>query len=1418
MAYATCLSWYNNNKKKQQAKLGCQCSTQTRQALAGAQEDQQQQQEEEEEKDVAPMYAWLSEVRCPRMSSDRILALWTLTLHGLLATINPELGAGKESACSIVIHDLTHGHISSKELPHRNALNCVWTVLNPDPAVYSIFLRATTANAKICNSISVKVNSLDYNQQKDNQTAHGADYGDVMELCDSESYKHPLFTWWDYKHSVQVRIGISQAGPSRHWKTLTPASVKKMWSTLDRNGEAVVEIVFLNTVQPNESSCRVICDWLEGCLASGGAQWECTVGQVPCKCQPVEIPSASDRLPCETPAGHRDIGCSYYESDSPLPDPFAVNMEEAGWSAWSPWSPCSRTCSGGVQLRIRTCLPSARPGSAPSFCPGNDEQGRECNKHKCHSVAGAGVAGAGEEWSEWSVCSSSCGEGSQVRARVCLASSKSAACSGPLREIRVCDSSSVCPVHGVWGEWSPWSLCSYTCGRGLRTRMRHCSVPQHGGSSCEGPYNQTKVCNIALCPVDGQWADWSKWSACSVTCENGTQQRSRECVGPIYGGTECVGAGTENRRCDNNLCPVDGRWGVWAAWGECSATCDGGLRWRQRKCWGPFHGGRLCQGGDKEPANCTNPRCPEPYEMCAEEVSASILWKETEAQSVAVSRCPPDATVSFDYFAGVVRRKCSLSENGTALWEYPSFSKCISLELQTVLQSLRYHRSKRLWAPSLADGLSQTSRELAEASQGQVLYGGDVLASLDILRNVSDTFRRAPFQPSSDDIQNVLQSYSNLVADVHREHWEDTSEIYSAISNFMDMLEGFLHMIGEGMKYYYDSYFVKENLVVGVSKLSAADVAGDVVFPVKGRRGMPDWVRASNDRVLISRSSFARASAAESPVFVVGIVIYKHLETFLPKPRNNTIVQSRIISVSMNPAPDVVRLELDFSHTANGTNSYCAFWDPVNIGWSGAGCKTMFSDAFRTKCRCEHFSSFTILAQPGFKTKINRSRSLSLTLIVGCSFSSLALILLMIVHFTFWRSVKSDRSLLLFNFCISIISSNILILIGETQTYNKVTCTVVAVFLHFFFLASFCWVLTEAWQSFMAVRGVSMKRIVRKRFLCLGWGLPALVVASSVGFTKSNGYGTIHYCWLSLEGGLLYSFVGPAAVVVLVNMILGIVVFNKLVAKDGIADKALKHRAGASLWSSCVVLPLLALTWMCAVLAITDPRSFLFPVLFCVFNSLQGLVIFVVNCILKKETEFEKDIDLTCQSVSGTLSRAEKNREKSHHSKQASLPESALTVISGKETAVYPAASKKSRQRRHREGTGSARSIWRHIHRYPTDKDVSSGGEVQLSQMPTADPQCSSSSATFMQQHLQAGQQHTSTSPMDRSTHQQMLTVEAESIARSPDRQKSKYSEIDIQRIMHTRQRHSEMFQEMNQKFQSLERKRKNPDDSIDVV
>lgn len=49
-----------------------------------------------------------------------------------------------------------------------------------------------------------------------------------------------------------------------------------------------------------------------------------------------------------------------------------------------------------------------------------------------------------EEWAQWSSCSVTCGQGSQVRTRTCV-SPYGTHCSGPLRESRVCNNTALCP-------------------------------------------------------------------------------------------------------------------------------------------------------------------------------------------------------------------------------------------------------------------------------------------------------------------------------------------------------------------------------------------------------------------------------------------------------------------------------------------------------------------------------------------------------------------------------------------------------------------------------------------------------------------------------------------------------------------------------------------------------------------------------------------------------------------------------------------------------------------------------------------------------------------------------------------------------------------------------------------------------------
>ncbi|XP_026209557.1 adhesion G protein-coupled receptor B3 isoform X5 [Anabas testudineus] len=1351
--------------------------------------------------------------------------------------------------CSTLVKGVIYGSYSVTEMFPKNYTNCTWTLENPDPTKYSIYLKLYKRDLS-CSEYSLLAYQFDhYSHEKINELLKVNE--SIVYLCDSKNIY--VFLLYD-KNFVQLRRVFPY-----DYNGLTPQK-------LDEEEKSIVEFLVLNKASPSQFGCQVLCTWLENCLKLEKGTVE-TCGIVYTKCT------------CPQHLGDGESESMLMLNNVVLP----LNPQTEG------------------------CL-------SPQL-----QAGQICNL--------------------------------------------SAEVKRPPKE-----------VHGVWEEWSPWSLCSFTCGRGHRTRTRMCSPPQHGGRACDGPETQTKLCNIALCPVDGQWQEWSSWSDCSVTCANGTQQRTRQCSAAAHGGSECRGHWAESRECHNPDCTANGQWNPWGPWSGCSKSCDGGWQRRARVCQGAAVTGQQCDGNGEEVRKCSDQRCPAPYEICGEDYAVSMVWRRTPSGELAFNRCPPNAT-------GTTSRRCSLDHRGMAFWEQPSYARCITNEFRYLQQSVQGHLAKG--QRTLAgDGMSQVTKNLLDLTQRRNFYAGDLLSSVEILRNVTETFKRASYEPSSDDVQNFFQIISNLLDEENKEKWEDAQKIYPGAVELMQVIEEFIHIVGLGMKDFHNAYLMTGNLVASIQRLPAVSVMTDINFPMKGRKGMVDWARNSEDKVVIPKGLFVSQSAdmEGSPVFILGTVLYKTLGLMLPSPKNHTVVNSKVIAVTVRPEPKATEshLEIELAHLANGTmNPYCALWDSTIMNdswgaWSTKGCKTVLTDASHTKCLCDRVSTFAILAQQPREITMEYSGVPSVTLIVGCGLSCLALITLAVIYAVLWRYIRSERSIILLNFCLSIICSNILILVGQTQTHNAGVCIMTTAFLHFFFLASFCWVLTEAWQSYMAVTGKVRTRLIRKRFLCLGWGLPALVVAVSMGFTKTKGYGTPMYCWLSLEGGLLYAFVGPAAAVVLVNMVIGILVFNKLVSRDGILDKKLKHRAGydstslqmsephtgltlkcakcgvvsttalsattasnamASLWSSCVVLPLLALTWMSAVLAMTDKRSILFQILFAVFDSLQGFVIVMVHCILRREvqdafrcrlrncqdpisgdatgtfpnghaqimTDFEKDVDIACRSalhkdmgscraatITGTLSRISLNDEEDEKAPEglnySTLPGNIISkVIIQQPSALHMpmGVGELKEQCMADSNADMRRTVYLCTDDAMRQSDQDMGGhdmeghsaqgqmmETDYIVMPRASAAAVSGSGNMptllkedtkmnitmdtlpherlmhykmspdfnispsgmdhmnvnLEQQYPSAPEQMQNLPFEPRTAVKNFLAEMEETAglsrsetgstismSSLERRKSRYSDLDFEKVMHTRKRHMELFQELNQKFQTLDRFRDIP-------
>ena len=265
------------------------------------------------------------------------------------------------------------------------------------------------------------------------------------------------------------------------------------------------------------------------------------------------------------------------------------------YSEWSEFSPCSVTCGNGTMKRTRNCSnPSPKNRGQDCSALGASEETKSCFLGECP------IHGNYSEWSVFSNCSKICGNGIKKRTRNCSNPKPSHGgrdCSnlGLGIEIKECNTQP-CPINGGYSEWTEFSHCTVSCGNGTRQRTRSCSNPQprHGGSNCShlGSNIEVVSCNTNFCPIHGGFSEWTAFSECTKSCGHGTQYRTRNCSNPEpkHGGSDCssLGPHIETQQCNIHHCPINGGYTQWSRFNRCSKTCGtGGIQKRSRDCSNP---------------------------------------------------------------------------------------------------------------------------------------------------------------------------------------------------------------------------------------------------------------------------------------------------------------------------------------------------------------------------------------------------------------------------------------------------------------------------------------------------------------------------------------------------------------------------------------------------------------------------------------------------------------------------------------------------------------------------------------------------------------------------------------------------------------------------------------------------------------
>ncbi|KAM4714827.1 adhesion G protein-coupled receptor L3 isoform 8-T10 [Anableps anableps] len=658
---------------------------------------------------------------------------------------------------------------------------------------------------------------------------------------------------------------------------------------------------------------------------------------------------------------------------------------------------------------------------------------------------------------------------------------------------------------------------------------------------------------------------------------------------------------------------------------------------------------------DKVPPSSKLPNIRVEY--CNPMVMMDISWPKTRQGTVIKMPCPLGTI-------GVASFMC-LGPEGYWDLQGPDFSNCTSPWVNIINQKIKAGETAAVIARELAE---QTKSNL---QAGDITYTVRAMIQLvdllDVqLRNLTpggkDSAARSLNKAMVETVNNLLQPQAQAA-------WKElsTGEQLRAATMLLDTVEQGAFVLADNL---LKTDIVQENtdnIQLEVARMSTDGNLPDLKFPQTGGQGNSIHLSA-NTLKQHGRNGEIR----------IAFVLYKHIGVYLSTENASmklgsealatnysVIVNSPVITAAINKDSNKVYLSdpviftiRHLQQSKENFNPNCSFWSyskRTMIGyWSTQDCRLLSTNRTHTTCSCTHLTNFAVLMAHVDVKNTDPVHEMLLDVITWVGILlSLVCLLISLFTFCFFRGLQSDRNTIHKNLCISLFIAESLFLVGINRVDQPIACAVFAALLHFFFLAAFTWMFLEGVQLYiMLVEVFESEHSRRRYFYLVGYGVPALIVAVSAA-VDYRSYGTDRVCWLRLDTYFIWSFIGPATLIIMLNVIfLGIALYKMfhhtaiLKPDSGCLDNIKSWVIGA-----IALLCLLGLTWAFGLMYVNE-STVIMAYLFTIFNSLQGMFIFIFHCVLQKKVRKEygkclrthccsgKSVDSSIGSVKGSASRA----------------------------------------------------------------------------------------------------------------------------------------------------------------------------------
>ncbi|XP_047437515.1 adhesion G protein-coupled receptor L3-like isoform X7 [Mugil cephalus] len=665
-------------------------------------------------------------------------------------------------------------------------------------------------------------------------------------------------------------------------------------------------------------------------------------------------------------------------------------------------------------------------------------------------------------------------------------------------------------------------------------------------------------------------------------------------------------------------------------------------------------------GLEPEDGNRTPPSSKLPnirVEYCNPLVMMDISWPKTKQGMIAKMPCPPGSI-------GVASYTC-MGPEGYWNPQGPDFSNCTSPWVNLISQKLKAGETAAVIARELAE---QTKSNL---QAGDITYTVKAMVQLvdllDVqLRNLTpggkDSAARSLNKAMVETVNNLLQPHAQAA-------WRElsTAEQLRAATMLLDTVEQGAFVLADNLLKTDIVQENTENIQLEVARMSTDGNLPDLKFPQTGGQGNSIHLSANTLR-----------QHGRNGEIRIAFVLYKHIGIYLStenasmklgneamSTNYSVIVNSPVITAAINKDSNKVYLSdpviftiRHLQQSEENFNPNCSFWSyskrTMTGYWSTQDCRLLGTNRTHTTCSCTHLTNFAVLMAHVDVKNTDPIHDMLLDVITWVGILlSLVCLLISLFTFCFFRGLQSDRNTIHKNLCISLFIAESLFLVGINRGDQPIACAVFAALLHFFFLAAFTWMFLEGVQLYiMLVEVFESEHSRRRYFYLVGYGVPALIVAVSAA-VDYRSYGTDRICWLRLDTYFIWSFIGPATLIIMLNVIfLGIALYKMfhhtaiLKPDSGCLDNIKSWVIGA-----IALLCLLGLTWAFGLMYVNE-STVVMAYLFTIFNSLQGMFIFIFHCVLQKKVRKEygkclrthccsgKSVDSSIGSGKGTASRA----------------------------------------------------------------------------------------------------------------------------------------------------------------------------------